>query len=56
MYFSPEEKETKADLLGLAEVIVAKQRNGPTGHLTLAFQNKFAKFENLEIARGGSET
>ena len=28
------------------EVIVAKQRNGPTGDLTLAWLSKFMRFEN----------
>jgi len=32
---------------GIAEVIVAKQRNGPTGVVRLAFISEFAKFENL---------
>jgi len=35
---------------GMAEIIVGKQRNGPTGMVKLAFQDKFARFENL--ARG----
>jgi hypothetical protein len=28
-------------------LIIAKQRNGPTGKIKLAFLNKFTKFENL---------
>lgn len=35
---------------GMAEIIIGKQRNGPTGMIKLAFQDKFACFENL--ARG----
>ena len=31
---------------GMAEIIVAKQRNGPTGKLTLTFLGKFTRFEN----------
>ena len=31
----------------IAEVIVAKQRNGPTGTVKLAFLNKTTRFENL---------
>ena len=30
-----------------AEVIIAKQRNGPTGTVKLHFQDKFTRFENL---------
>lgn len=32
---------------GKAEIIVAKQRNGPTGIVHLAFLKEFARFENL---------
>jgi replicative DNA helicase len=37
---------------GVAEIIVAKQRNGPTGTVKLAFINKLTRFESL--ARGAS--
>jgi replicative DNA helicase len=33
---------------GVAELIVAKQRNGPTGAVRLAFIREFTRFENLE--------
>jgi replicative DNA helicase len=33
---------------GVAELIVAKQRNGPTGTVRLAFIREFTRFENLE--------
>jgi replicative DNA helicase len=32
---------------GIAEVIIAKQRNGPTGTVKLLFQPEFTKFKNL---------
>lgn len=32
---------------GTAEVIIAKQRNGETGHVRLAFMGEYAKFANL---------
>ena len=32
---------------GKAEIIVAKQRNGPTGVANLSFRKEFARFENL---------
>ncbi len=31
---------------GMAEIIVAKQRNGPTGKLNLTFLGKYTRFEN----------
>jgi replicative DNA helicase len=37
---------------GVAEVIIAKQRNGPTGTVKLAFLRQITKFESL--ASGGS--
>jgi replicative DNA helicase len=32
---------------GLAELIVGKQRNGPTGNVQLAFLKEFTRFENM---------
>ncbi|HJR06443.1 MAG TPA: replicative DNA helicase [Pyrinomonadaceae bacterium] len=32
---------------GIAEVIIAKQRNGPTGTVNLAFLKEFTRFENM---------
>jgi replicative DNA helicase len=40
-------KPDREDLHGMAELILAKQRNGPTGKIKLAFLSKFTKFENL---------
>ncbi|HCL89902.1 MAG TPA: replicative DNA helicase [Candidatus Atribacteria bacterium] len=37
----------KTDRKGIAEVIISKQRNGPTGQVDLAFIKEYAKFENL---------
>jgi replicative DNA helicase len=38
---------------GVAEVIIAKQRNGPTGMVKLAFLKPITKFENLANGGGG---
>ncbi|MEN8192371.1 MAG: replicative DNA helicase [Bacteroidota bacterium] len=37
---------------GVAEIIVAKQRNGPTGDIKLKFIKEYARFENLDIYHG----
>ena len=44
VYTQDDEDEGKAD------VIVAKQRNGPTGSIKASFISKYAKFENLSQA------
>ncbi|GAI80013.1 unnamed protein product, partial [marine sediment metagenome] len=41
-YYKP-----KTERKGIAEVIISKQRNGPTGQIDLAFIKEYAKFENL---------
>jgi replicative DNA helicase len=33
---------------GVADIIIAKHRNGPTGRLNLYFRERMAKFENME--------
>jgi replicative DNA helicase len=40
-YYNPE-----SDQRGLAEIIVAKHRNGPTGHTKLVFHADYTTFEN----------
>jgi replicative DNA helicase len=45
----------KESLKGIAELILAKQRNGPTGRTKLAFLNRYTKFENLATDAGYDE-
>ena len=39
-------KRDREDLKGLAELILAKQRNGPVGKIDLVFLHHLTKFEN----------
>jgi replicative DNA helicase len=41
----------KESLKGTAELILAKQRNGPTGTVKLAFLNRYTLFANAELNR-----
>jgi replicative DNA helicase len=47
IYREEEYKQTDENR-GIAEIIIGKQRNGPTGTLKLAFIKEFTRFENLE--------
>src|SRR5215470_19915477 len=40
-------KQDDPDLQGRAELIIAKQRNGPTGKVSLAFLKNSTRFESL---------
>jgi replicative DNA helicase len=41
----------KSEKPGIAEVIVAKHRNGPTGSIELLFRKELTRFENIERRR-----
>jgi replicative DNA helicase len=38
---------------GLIEIIVAKQRNGPTGEVSLMYVKQFMRFENFAVGHSG---
>src|SRR3984893_9085053 len=43
------DRNAPSDSQGIAELIVGKQRNGPTGVVKLAFIREFTRFENLAV-------
>ncbi len=57
MFIYREEKVKKdSEKKGIAEVIVAKQRNGPIGSVDLRFWEKYTKFGNLDRVHSFEET
>lgn len=49
-YYNKDSKEPN-----VAEVIIGKQRNGPTGTVKLFFQKNQTRFENLAMGSGGDD-
>jgi replicative DNA helicase len=49
MLHRPELHDKEGQHEGVVEVIVAKQRNGPTGEVTLTFLKQFMRFENFAV-------
>ena len=50
-YYAPQEK--REELEGQAELIVGKQRNGPTGVVPLYFQKAYTRFDSAAHRPGG---
>ncbi len=48
-YYNKESKEP-----GVAEIIIGKQRNGPTGEVKLTFLKPLTRFDNLAPGHGGA--
>ena len=47
-YYKIFEDDKGNSLIGLAEIIIAKHRNGATGDVLLRFKSEFARFQNLD--------
>jgi replicative DNA helicase len=48
LIYRAEVYEEETDRKGIAEIIIGKQRNGPTGTVELAFRGEYTRFDNLE--------
>jgi replicative DNA helicase len=46
--YREEEHKPTDENRGIAEIIIGKQRNGPTGSRRLAFIKEYTRFENLQ--------
>lgn len=44
-YYKPDTQDK-----GIAEIIIGKQRSGPTGDIKLAFRGEFCRFDNLDFS------
>lgn len=47
-YYKIFEDDKGNSLIGLAEIIIAKHRNGATGDVLLRFKSEFARFQNVD--------
>lgn len=48
-YYGITEDESGNSLLGVAEIIIAKHRNGATGDVHLSFKKELAKFSDMDV-------
>jgi replicative DNA helicase len=51
-YYAPPEK--RDELKGKSELIIGKQRNGPTGVVELYFQKAYTRFDSVSRTSGGA--
>ena len=57
MFIYREEKVKKdSEKIGIADIIVAKQRNGPVGTIQLKFWEQYTRFDSLSKAHSYDET
>jgi replicative DNA helicase len=54
-YYGIKEDSAGRDLTGLAEIIIAKHRNGAVGDVWLTFKNSFVRFENCNDSSSNRE-
>ena len=47
-YYRITEDENGNSLVGIAEIVIAKHRNGPTGIAHMKFDNEYARFQNID--------
>jgi replicative DNA helicase len=55
LIYREEVYEPETPRKGIADIIIAKQRNGPTGEVHLTFLGKYTRFENLAAGGYGYE-
>ena len=55
-YYKILEDEKGNSLIGLAEIIIAKHRNGATADVLLRFKSEFARFQNIEDEYNQAQT
>jgi replicative DNA helicase len=55
LIYREEVYEPETPRKGIADIIIAKQRNGPTGEVHLTFLGKYTRFENLASSGYGYE-